>query len=207
MFSVQTRRPIRSIRSKNPTAIVLALALALSGELLAESTPEPVSPLRFELEDQFGELHTSDQVDSQYLILIGGDRRASEESRQWAATAHGFLTDSALNLASVQVVRVADLRGIPAAMKGLVSKKMRGRYSTPVLMDWHGDLAGRFGFQPNVANIALIEISGEIVMQMQPELPEEQQIANLKQALAELKPVSPSQAGAATQSGTMGPGL
>jgi hypothetical protein len=92
-------------------------------------------------------------------------------------------------------------------MKGLVSKKMRGRYSTPVLMDWHGDLAGRFGFQPNVANIALIEISGEIVMQMQPELPEEQQIANLKQALAELKPVSPSQAGAATQSGTMGPGL
>ena len=204
---MQTKRAIRSLRLKAPAPIVLALALALSGELLAESTPEPVSPLRFELEDQFGELHASDQIEAQYLILIGGDRRASDESREWAITVGAYLADPDSNLAAVEVVRVADLRSVPAAMKGLVSKKMRSRHSTPVLMDWHGDLTGRFGFQPNVANIAVIESSGEIVLQMQAEQPQEQQFATLMRALAELKTVASSQASTEFQPCIFGPSL
>ena len=85
-----------------------------------------------------------------------------------------------------EVLRVADLRDVPKSIKGMLSKRFRGSYSAPVLMDWEGQLAGWLQFQPRLTNIALIDTAGDVLLRMQSNDPDLGQIETLRQALAGL---------------------
>ena len=69
----------------------------------------------------------------------------------------------------------------------MVSKRMQKKHSSSILLDWSGELVGKYQFQPRVANIALIERSGEVVLLLNTDQSKQEQIQRLKQALGDLE--------------------
>ena len=180
----------RSRRSKGSLRLWIAcwlLVPAVGTELLAEETRSESSGLEFELEDQFGQSYNSQALESEYLLIVGGDRKASDESRDRALAVKEILNDWDGLGDQVELLRVADLRGVPAVMKSMVSKRMQKSHSSSILLDWSGVLVGRYEFQPRVANIALIERSGEVVLLLNADESKQEQIQRLKQALGDLE--------------------
>jgi len=153
----------------------------------ADRVPGPgAQPLHFELRDQFGDWHTADPSPIEIFILVGGDKAASEPTRRWAIEI-GTLLDSGSAVASaVKVVRLADLRGIPSFLRSVVAKQLRQRYSTPILMDWDGQLAGRFDFAPGLANVAVVDRDGGVFLHLRAHQPEPDQIEQLAWVLEHL---------------------
>lgn len=178
---------------------------------VAASATEPISTpqaqLEFELEDQFGRRYDSSEFVDRRLIVIGGDREASNDTRAWAQEARKLVDAETYQEASVEIIRVADLRAVPAGFRGLVAKKMRRNYETPVLMDWQGVVADRFEFQPGLANVVIVDELGVVHLLLQAMQPQPQQVDQLKHVLAALGPSKLGDGNASGPRGASRPGL
>ena len=181
----RSKRAIRLFRL-SWLAVGLLLTPALCSRADAEGVVDAAGGFSFELQDQFGQTYTQHDFKTDYLLLVGGDRQASDASRTQAQAVRELLKDRGRPLTSVEIIRVADLRGVPAVLRSMVSKKMQKKYSVPVLLDWGGALVGRYEFEPEVVNIALIERTGRAVLLPDTGLSAEEQIQRVEQALEEL---------------------
>lgn len=207
IFRLRRKRSRRSTTIKAFTLVgsLMVCSLTLSASVHAESDPASAQ-LDFDLKDQFGELIESDRLRGEHLLLIGGDRKAGDVSREWTQAVRSSLGETPEG-GTVEILRVADLRGVPSMAAPMVSKKMRSRYAESVLLDWSGVLAGRFDFQPGVVNIVLIHRSGSVVMKHQAVEPDQNEIQKVVQAVSDLAVESSSDVGSWQSSGVFGPGL
>ena len=80
--------------------------------------------LEFQLIDQFGDERTQDDVADQVTILIGGNRKASEHSRDWALAIKSLLERRTDQDEEIAVLRIADLRGIPRILEPAVATQL-----------------------------------------------------------------------------------
>jgi hypothetical protein len=67
-----------------------------------------------------------------------------------------------------RLLQAADLRGVPGVLKGYARGRFRqptssGARRTAVLLDWRGDIAARFGAQPKLANVYVLDADGRLV--------------------------------------------
>lgn len=178
-------------RSKHSQQLLWFAALVVSmvpqGGRSEESIPVFDARIpEFELDDQFGQSHRSTDFAHRHLIFVGGDRSASDEIQSWSVEIRRVLQARPDTQAELELVRVADLRGVPRSFEALVTKRMRKRQQVPVLMDWTGEITEVLRFERQHANVVLFDAAGTIRLSLQAGQPEAEEVEALREALDRL---------------------
>lgn len=149
---------VRRVLWTLPALGVLVWTWAMPGSMChAQST----TLVGFEIEDQFGLLHTDSDVRGALLLVVGADQKGSSYQGDWV----GALRDSTRTgdgASDVQLVEVADLRGVPFFLKGSVKRKFPTDRRLWVLMDWKGAFARAYGFESQKCNVLLFDRAGNM---------------------------------------------
>lgn len=186
--------PKHSQNARRVRVLTQALALVLlSPTLVSLSAADRTEALRFELEDQFGDLHSAADFEGRPVILIGSDRAGRQESQIWAQTVGNLLETDAGLLGRAEILRIADLRGVPRFVKGTVTKQLRRGLETSLLLDWDGQVVGFYEFQPEIANVVLLNRDGAVVLRIESGEPQREELEDLKRAMLALESPSTDQ--------------
>jgi len=119
----------------------------------------------FKLEDQFSETHRYEQYIGKVLIVVGSDREGSRYNEIWRFAIHDSLKKVQLE-DSVTFIAVANVKGVPRLFRGFVRGKFPRQQHHRILMDWDGDFARIYQYQPAETNILLIDREGHVVHQL-----------------------------------------
>jgi hypothetical protein len=137
--------------------VLIALLLSAGVSLAQDSTL-----IRFELKDQFNNVHTENDFQKKFIILVGSDHDGSKYNSVWGKAIHDSLAKMEMqNL--VQFLPVADLRGVPFFLKGFVRSKFPKEQARWILMDWKGQFAQAYQFVPAECNIIIFDPDGKII--------------------------------------------
>lgn len=116
------------------------------------------------LQDQFGKMHTPQELQGRVVLLVGGDRAGSEASARWVRATMAALGKS-VDASRVTIIRVADLRQVPVIPQPFAQAKLPSLDNAPVLLDFQGVLARRYGFEPGSSNQLVIGTDGKVLAQ------------------------------------------
>ena len=152
------------------------LALLLGAAVAA--TAQESTLVDFELADQFDQVYTDEDFVGSVLVLIGGNRKGSSYTGGWTRAIQSSI-DGHPGAEDVQMVGLADLRGVPFFIKGLVKSKFPQQPENWVLMDWKGHLPKTYSFEPGSANILIFDREGALVLQTHGQEVEEKKAAVL----------------------------
>jgi hypothetical protein len=184
-----------------PLGFPLALALALATPGLTvrpqatgradASAPAADSALGFRLSDQFGRVHDAAEYRGRAMILVGAGRGGRAAGTAWVEALRGLQADSA-EAATIPVVAVADLRGVPRLLRRLARGRFPDDPRQAVLLDWNGTLARRLGFDAERCTIVLVGPEGRPGARTTPVAIDTAAARELLRQAAELAPVAPS---------------
>ncbi|MEZ4747113.1 MAG: hypothetical protein R3C41_13655 [Calditrichia bacterium] len=134
--------------------------------------------IEFEMKDQFNREYTHESWGDSIIVVFGSDRDGSEFNRIWGEAIQDSLKNEP-GFDKVRYVAVADLRGVPFFLKGLVKgffpKENRKMW---ILLDWKGRFAEAYHFVKGKSNILIFNRRQQMmrhfaVTEMNPEqLPE-----------------------------------
>jgi predicted transcriptional regulator len=137
--------------------ILLARCLCLA-VLLANvvNVGEPVGPLV--LTDQYEHAWQLSDLRGSVVLLIDGDREGSKFNGTWGRAARArYKTE-------IKIAFVAHLASVPFFMHGFVRSKFVSKDPAhpngPILLDWKGAVAQRFGFRDSISNVYVIDREG-----------------------------------------------
>ena len=116
------------------------------------------------LQDQFGKTHTPRELQGRVVLLVGGDRAGAEASAKWVKATMAALGRS-VDTSRVTIVRVADLRQVPLMPQPFAQAKLPTIDNAPVLLDFQGVLARRYGFEAGSSNQIVIGADGKVLAQ------------------------------------------
>jgi len=137
---------------------------ALLGLLVAAAAPaqdKRFDLIEFDMIDQFDDWHTQADYVGKTLVVVGGNKGSADYNLPWAIAIRDSLEAS--GVVGVEILGVADLRGVPWFLKGWI----RGKFPKPrdqwALMDWNGEFAKAYVFEKNMSNILVFDPSGRLV--------------------------------------------
>ena len=186
-----------------PIAVAFALTLAFdrstaTGRAVREIPPPPRvaapaadSVLGFRLSDQFGRAHDAADYRGRALLLVGAGRGGRAAGTAWVETLRGLQLDSA-ETAAIPVVAVADLRGVPRLFRRVVRGRFPDDRRRVVLLDWHGSVARRLGFDAERCTIVLVGPDGRPGARTSPATVDTAAAQELLRQAAALAPVASS---------------
>jgi hypothetical protein len=122
------------------------------------------SLIDFEIEDQFKEKHKDDDYRGLVLCVIGSDRDGADYNGVWESAIRDSMAGRP-GAADLRILRVADLRGVPFFLKGMVRGKFPQEPQNWVLMDWKGNFAKAYDWVAGVSNVALFDRDGVLLRQ------------------------------------------
>lgn len=163
-YGLARRRMGRSVtwRGRGPVAVATVVATLLvswaagRGEEL-KSGAQPLKEWR--LRDQFAKEHHGVFPGRAPVILVVGDRKSSGQIEPWMRFIAPRVGERA------EIVGVADLRGMPHFLEGMVRMGLRsGVPKWPVLMDLDGAIAAPLGVSSGVLRIVVLDRLGGLVM-------------------------------------------
>lgn len=162
------------------------LLVSIGWQVPSASADEPESSLiRFEIKDQFDQVHTNEMYLGRILVFVGGDRDGSIHSRHWMQAIRDSLADR-YGPERLEVIGVAHLKGVPFFIKGVVRGKMPKEPENWLLLDWKGRFDKAYGFTEKAANILIFDRNGQKIFQADAQEVEE---AALSTILGKLKGV------------------
>jgi hypothetical protein len=139
---------------------LLLVGLALSRSMAWGQTQGPANaPVRvapFELADQFGTRHSITFPDTNVLVLTVADRKGSEQIQPWVAAVKDRYGSK------VRISGVADVGKVPGPLHSLIRRQFVKTCPYPVMLDWTGSVVSSFHYQQHLANVFVIERSGEV---------------------------------------------
>jgi hypothetical protein len=144
------------------SAIYLVLSILLVG--LPGQAAE-TALIDFELEDQFKRSYRDDEWRGNVLLLIGSDENGSQFDAAWEQAIRDSVTGRA-DMGSLRIVHVADVRGVPFFLKGVVSRKFPEDKANPIILDWKGEFATAYGFEGDKANILVFDRNALLEQQL-----------------------------------------
>jgi len=115
------------------------------------------APASIELRDQFDSPQRLNFPATNLVVLTIADKTGAEQVDAWIAAIKPRYAGR------VEIRGIAEVRGVPAFLRGKVRKKFQQTRQYPVMMDWSGDVCAKFKYQPGVANVFLIARDGSIV--------------------------------------------
>jgi len=158
----------------------LALVLML---LPSIASAECIELIEFEIEDQFKEKHTREELLGQTTILVWADRHGSKLLDPWSEALEESLADI-----DVQVKPLAHVKGVPGWIPGLKGK-IRGKFSKDpaewALMDWKGKFAEAYDTTEDTVNLLVFDPDGCYLGRISGDTPEPTLIDALLERLPE----------------------
>ena len=128
---------------------------------LAIRAPEPDSLVAFRLSDQFGRVQDAAALRGRAYLLVGAGRGGRTAGTAWVESLRALQGDSA-GPATLPVVAVADLRGVPRLLRRVVRGRFPDDRGRGVLLDWEGTLARQLGFDVQQCTIVLVGPTGRV---------------------------------------------
>lgn len=141
----------------------------------------------FEMEDQFRDVHRSSDVSGSIVVVIGSDKDGSEFNELWGQAIHEALLDHP-RYDRISFLPLADLRGVPFFLRGLVRGFMPDNNERWVLTDWKGLFPGTYGFEDKATNLLVFSQQGVLKHQHSGREPDDdavETIVNLLRAMLE----------------------
>lgn len=163
-------------------SFLLGLIGLLAGAL---GRAEDLKLIDFELEDQFGNLHRTADVEGTIVLLIGSDKGGSPFNGEWGRAVHEELGDHPFYDVISQLAH-ADLRGVPFFLKGMIRGKFPDEPDRWVLMDWKGALAKTYAFVAKSSNILVFSTDGALVHHAAGREPDDETVDEVVAALRRL---------------------
>ena len=133
----------------------IAVALLLWPFLCGAEVEMPRGP-DISLKDQFGREHTISFPNETLVVLTVADRKGYEQMPGWIAALKQKPSKE------VRVIGVADLKIVPRFIRPLVRKRFVEEVSTPVLLDWSGEIAQQLGARGGQPNVYLLDRAGHV---------------------------------------------
>jgi hypothetical protein len=135
---------------------MIALARCLCLAVLIVTVGQPVGPLA--LVDQYEHAWQLSEWRGSVVLLIAGDREGSKFNGAWGRAARARYKKE------INIAFVAHLTSVPFFMHGFVRSKFvstdPAHPNGPILLDWKGAVAQRFGFRDSVSNVYVIDREG-----------------------------------------------
>ena len=114
--------------------------------------------IEFEIEDQFKEKHTRDEILGHTTLFIWADRKGSEYTEAWGAA-----LKEALEGYDVKDFALAHVKGVPGWIPGLKGK-IRGSFPEDpdkwALLDWGGKFAKAYSPTEDMVNVMVFSADG-----------------------------------------------
>ncbi len=120
---------------------------------------------QFQMEDQFSEDHQYKDYIGKVLIIVGSDREGSRYNEIWSFAIHDSLKSFQLQ-DSVTFIAVANVKGVPRLLRSFVRGKFPRQKNHRILMDWKGEFARIYQYEPGATNILLIDREGKLLHQL-----------------------------------------
>jgi len=139
----------------------------------------------FEIEDQFEHKHRDVDWRGDVLLLIGSDQDGSQFDDIWTKAIRDSVT-TITDVDSLRIVHVAEVRGVPFFLKGMVRGKFPRDSAHPIILDWKGKFAAAYGFEENKANILVFDRKGLLQHQLAVTEMDPLKMEELKNVLATL---------------------
>jgi hypothetical protein len=141
---------------KQLKAIILSFAvicLFLSNQVFAADKAKD-----FSLKDQFGNVLEYKFPREKVTVLAFGDKDGSDQLEAWIRPLYDKYTDK------VDIMGVAELSAVPAIARGIVRAMIKKKSKKAVMLDWDGKVSKDFKYEKKLANIILIDKSGNIII-------------------------------------------
>ncbi len=164
------------------SAIYLLLSVLLVG---LQGQAAETTLIDFELKDQFKHTYRDDDWRGKVLLLIGSDQNGSQFDAVWEQAIRDSVTDRA-DMGSLRIVHVADVRGVPFFLKGVVSRKFPEDKTNPIILDWKGRFATAYGFEGDKANILVFDKNALLEQQLAVSGIDNQKLVDLTDVLVTL---------------------
>lgn len=119
------------------------------------------------LADQYGRTHTEQSLAGRSVVYVLADRGSAEASVRWSRALAGRLAEDS---ATVAVVRVADLRAAPRAMRRFLRGRSPTGDSLPVLLDFDGVVARRWPGAEGQVRVVVLAPSGRLMIRREGEV-------------------------------------
>ncbi len=117
--------------------------------------PTKVAP--FALADQYDHVHRFTLPLAKITVLTVADKKGSRHIEEWV---HPLKQRYNLR---IDIVGVADLRGVPGLFHGRVVKSFKQSQRYPVMLDWKGEVAEQLDCAKGQANVFVLDRQGRIV--------------------------------------------
>lgn len=164
------------------TAMLLMTIPVFGQDKIPDSTM-----VTFELQDQFDREYSDQSWPDKIIVLIGSDRGGSQFNAPWGEQIYLELQiDDAID--EVQIIGLADLRGVPFFLKGFVKGKFPRDRERWVLMDWDGQFAHSYNFEKDVSNILVFNAAGDLVYQTSAREPQPEKLSEIVAVIRDLLP-------------------
>lgn len=146
--------------SRWPQALAISAVL---GSVIPAAAGES-ELIDFEIKDQFDVVHRDEDLRGEVVVLIGSGKEGAEFNRVWGEAIRDTLAVDGLEQAYTKVA-VADVRGVPFFLKGMVKGKFPEEPERWVLADWKGRFAQAYEFDEQSSNILIFDRKGSLVHQ------------------------------------------
>jgi hypothetical protein len=147
----------------------------------AVASAECIGMIEFEIEDQFKEKHTHEELLGSPVVLVWSDRKGSDFMDVWDEA-----LDEALIGHDVQRRSLAHVKGVPGWIPGLKGK-IRGRFSDDpsewALLDWDGKFAKAYNRTEETVNVLVFDADGCLMGRVSGDSPDPVLIAALLEQL------------------------
>ena len=117
----------------------------------------------FELEDQFEKVYTDEDYKHQIIVVISSDKGGNKYNPIWSEAILKLIHDNGMEK-SIEVIGIANLKGVPFFLKGYIKGKLPKDPDNRLLLDWSGQFAKAYKFMKNVCNIAIFDQGGKLVL-------------------------------------------
>lgn len=142
---------------KNILCVLIGLLVVVHSMSSADNTAVGKRAIEFELADQFErEWSWSQHWKGKATILVLSDWKGSDYTPTWTTPLTTKLKDR------VKFVALADVSLAPGFLKGYLRSRFRDAYTTPVLLDWDGDVFTHYAFESGVPNVIFIDAQGVV---------------------------------------------
>lgn len=133
----------------------IAFSLLAVVTITASDTAVGKKAIEFELADQFEkEWSWKQHWKGRATIIVLSDWKGSDHTPAWTTPLTAKLKDR------VKFVALADVSLAPGFLKGYLRSRFRDAYSTPILLDWDGDVFTHYGFEAGVPNVIFVDAQG-----------------------------------------------
>ncbi|MBN1501776.1 MAG: hypothetical protein JW982_16580 [Spirochaetes bacterium] len=116
--------------------------------------------INFELEDQFGKIHSTHEYRNAPFIILGCDRKGSDYVEEWGLKIKRILKDLHGHN-NIKILGVADLSGIPHFIFPAIKKELP--HNVIILIDDRGLFSKSYKFEKNSINILIFDSNGSII--------------------------------------------